>query len=581
MVFWTGTGEAQLSMRTKFNNFLAYFLEPGHRAKNVALLVASTAFTYSAGSLKTVAAGDIITTKHGGFAYEVQAVGASTYDLATAGGVLLNLLPSDDGAYNFRGMNPAANGSTDDYPLLAKVLGKALTPDTPLEIKFPTGNYFMGSTIDLRRSVKLVGDGGYTSTICARLTFAANTTGICINRFNTNVNGLIASTTESDGSGIHGLRIFSAGGTDRTKHGIVIRARGLVFNTSVSDFPGDGIHVQAGAGLGGYLEGNANQWVLMNVNTTRNKNHGLYVNGDDANSGTAINVDAASNGRYGIWDSSFLGNTYIGCHVATNGVALVNGNSSIQSSYVTFDNNRYAAHWNATEAQLVATQPGTNPNVWILDAVGFGEHPTVPLWTAGRPEGTYFVAFGYRADNDNNACVFLGCYSEGGASGNVFQGRCLVLGGQLGAQYAGDRLGAGLGGVPGSKAYSTSNNGLSTNLTDGTGYMTWRGLTNELQETWRFKRTASGGITFNNADLGARTVYNITGLSDSVPWKFSVSDFLHNGVREGVRSAAPTTEFWPTGSYLRNSNVASGQPRGWRCTAGGTPGTWVADSNWP
>jgi hypothetical protein len=36
---------------------------------------------------------------------------------------------------------------------------------------------------------------------------------------------------------------------------------------------------------------------------------------------------------------------------------------------------------------------------------------------------------------------------------------------------------------------------------------------------------------------------------------------------------------WGTGSYVRNSAPAVGQPKGWICTAGGVPGTWVADSN--
>ena len=566
-------GETGLSVRNKLNTAIT-------RTERVMIVDDATqiaSLVYDLSSQWGVAAGMQVVTAKEGFLYEVLASDATTFDIQL-GAVKLDLMPSPDGTYNFRGMIPAANGSTDDYPLLAKLLAKPYSTSSILEIKFPRGNYRMGSTIDLRRPVKFIGSGGFTSTTASQLTFSQNTSGICVNRFNTDVNGLISPTgSEADSAGIQGLYIYSLGGTDRTKHGIVIRARAFVFNTHVADFPGDGIHIQASAGLGGAAEGNANSWSLMNIVTTRNKNHGLYVNGDDSNAGTALNVDASSNGRYGIWDSSFLGNTYIGCHVAANGTPNVNGNSSIQSSLVSFGGLLYAAHWDATEAQLVATQPGTNSNIWIPD-FGIGGAIT---WTAGRPEGTYFVAFGYRADNANNNSVFMGCYSESSAAGNVFQGRCLVLGGQLGSQYAGDSIGAMPGGTPVSRSYLTVQNQLSTVLTDGSAYITLRGKTNELEETWRFKRTASGGITFNNADLGARTVFNITGLSDAVPWKLSVADFLNNGVREGVRSAAPTTEFWPTGSYVRNSNVASGQPRGWRCTAGGTPGTWVADSNWP
>jgi hypothetical protein len=45
----------------------------------------------------------------------------------------------------------------------------------------------------------------------------------------------------------------------------------------------------------------------------------LYLDGPDANAGVAIQLDCSDNRGWGIYDSSFLGNTFIACHTAANG----------------------------------------------------------------------------------------------------------------------------------------------------------------------------------------------------------------------------------------------------------------------
>jgi len=52
--------------------------------------------------------------------------------------------------------------------------------------------------------------------------------------------------------------------------------------------------------------------------------------------------------------------------------------------------------------------------------------------------------------------------------------------------------------------------------------------------------------------------------------------------RDNQRTAAPTTGTWAQGDFVENSNAveAGTTPNkyiivGWRCTVGGTPGTWV------
>lgn len=39
------------------------------------------------------------------------------------------------------------------------------------------------------------------------------------------------------------------------------------------------------------------------------------------------------------------------------------------------------------------------------------------------------------------------------------------------------------------------------------------------------------------------------------------------------------SDTWVAGDYVRNSAPSVGQPKGWICTVGGTPGTWVSEGN--
>jgi hypothetical protein len=79
--------------------------------------------------------------------------------------------------------------------------------------------------------------------------------------------------------------------------------------------PGD---ATAWAATFGSESGNANRWKLVNCRFNNN-GYGLLVVGSDVNAGYAIGVNASENGLYGIWDNSFLGNTYLNLHTATNG----------------------------------------------------------------------------------------------------------------------------------------------------------------------------------------------------------------------------------------------------------------------
>lgn len=51
------------------------------------------------------------------------------------------------------------------------------------------------------------------------------------------------------------------------------------------------------------------------------------------------------------------------------------------------------------------------------------------------------------------------------------------------------------------------------------------------------------------------------------------------GTHDGRQGAAPTTGHWAKGSVVWNNAPAVGQPTGWMCRVGGSPGTWTAMAN--
>ena len=52
-----------------------------------------------------------------------------------------------------------------------------------------------------------------------------------------------------------------------------------------------------------------------------------------------------------------------------------------------------------------------------------------------------------------------------------------------------------------------------------------------------------------------------------------------NRANRGLAAAAPTTGTWKVGDICVQLTPVVGQPKGWRCTAAGAPGTWVSEGN--
>jgi hypothetical protein len=322
----------------------------------------------------------------------------------------------------------------------------------------------------------------------------------------------------------------------------------------------------------------------------------MHVDGADVNAGTAIAVDSSSNGRWGIYDSSFLGNAYFGCHVSTNGQALIAGNPADASSTVSFGRNRYAANVAATEADLVATEPGTDEAVWYFTGAG-GVHAQIPLWVAAKPEGTYFHGGAYRTDNANARNTMIGCYSEGGQGPSQIVKPTIISNGLQGASVKGsgfwqDGNIVKLGNLEfGERDGDTA--GIEFDLrrwddsliyanvggdhASGTQLLVW----NTGQKMWDIGRWANltsrvpMGLTTN---LTTNTFGRAATVGGGYP-HFGRGFFLGSTSSARMMNSSatvPTTGDHARGEICWNRDPSVGGVLGWTCTTAGTPGTWTA-----
>jgi len=470
---------------------------------------------------------------------------------------------------------------------------------------FPEGDYHFNDHLNVKAAVTLRGAGTYAdgARTGAHLHFAANSNGIIVQAQDTIDETTEAATFNGKDSIIENLSLTGNGFGDTAGHGIWLRTRALIRNCSVIQFGLDGIHIVANVGSGGATEGNANTWRVEHCLVKRNGRHGLYVDDADANAGYAIGLNASLNARWGIFDSGFLGNTYLACHTQQNGVAGIAGNAADESSYVHFGGNRYSANAGASEAQLVATTPGTDQTIWILKGSG-GAGTGVPLWTAAKPEGTYFHGGAYHTDNANAAHVFLGCYREDNQGENQVRAPSVIVSGLMGQNKA--------------TGYTIASFGTGTNIVgehsfhnEKTHFLTSdpsRVLTLDVNpDDLKLLRINAGGSSgwmglagwdegddnfligeFNNSG-GARPILITSGTTTLNCGRsgtlsggqivFGQGIFL-GASRSTARhmtngTGAPASGAHSRGEIVWNSNVVAGAALGWACVASGTPGTWV------
>jgi hypothetical protein len=248
------------------------------------------------------------------------------------------------------GMSPAASGTVNTAALQAAI--KAVPSGTGGIVDVPAGTYQMGQGVFWDdKPVILRGQGaGRQPGSGTRLVFPPT------------VNYGIAVQTGRDGLGagsrIENLHLVgTASGVVDSSDGIRLSAHsGQIMNVFVEGFGGNGIHIASGSPHGGDPI-NANNCLVMVAVVNNNKQHGLFVEGANAQGCTFINVDATYNWGWGIYENGFLGNVYIAPHVAGNlsgGYRI--GDISRSNSFI----GAYAETDSTTGLQLDAGGAGAN-----------------------------------------------------------------------------------------------------------------------------------------------------------------------------------------------------------------------------
>lgn len=311
-------GQSAATARANINAVLVTEFE------SMAAMLADSSMTYTAGQANTVSAGRSVVTRKEGFRFEVVASAATNNTATTAGFVKLRPLPAADGTYNWVQIGGFVDGVTDNIHMrdnIIKVwpeLGLNSYPSGTLIV--PAGVCYFSQMFAPPRPLHIKGvasgltDFGSFTVSASIWLFAAGVHGV---RIAGSLGDSIAGGSAS-GMFLENLTIKQVSKTGHF-HGIWASTAFFAWNVAVWAFSGDGWHIVAAAPG----TGNANVFAMMRCAAWNNGRHGLYVDGPDVNASEIISFNANSNGGWGIYDSSFLGNHYFGVHTDSNGLGPV------------------------------------------------------------------------------------------------------------------------------------------------------------------------------------------------------------------------------------------------------------------
>jgi len=204
---------------------------------------------------------------------------------------------------DFNGQSPAGTILASHRPGQASIA--ALT----------NGVYKFGSQIVIDRAVRIVGSGApmLNSAGPTQFAFGANSGGV---RFD-------YSPVDSTGATLENLSLIGWGNISQTQgHGIEATSAFVARNLVIRGFGRNGIHIVSDAS--GATPASASCFRLDNVSVMGCNGDGLYTAGGDSNIGVIENCTFRSNNGWGINEQSFLGNTYVGVHIASNKLGGVN-----------------------------------------------------------------------------------------------------------------------------------------------------------------------------------------------------------------------------------------------------------------
>lgn len=482
-----------------------------------------------------------------------------------------------------------ADGVTDNAAAFNAIIGYGRLNATTfyggsLPVIYPAADaeYHHLSTLSLKQPCVIIGDGGGTTINRAtRLSWAAGMNGIVIEHVDTEEgNPAPVTTTGAQGTRIENVTLVGPGrdssGGANLYHGITSRTpRSVLINVNTSDWPGDGIHVQADVNS----SGNSNGLRIFGGRAELNRRFGLYLAGGDANGCTIVGFDAGSNGGAGIYDNSFLG------------VAIVGG---------LLDNNdqRGQAHYGGVRYYVspLAIRDGLDPSTeqpgagsaWVSAGTG-AANADYPDWSSGDD---YYPGGAILCVNDSARTGVFGTYVEGNQPPSYLEQSCFWYSGLHGSVSG-----------PGSHLDGNVVNGSGLKFTrdDDTGNLdVWVRShadtalllvekTTDHSAGWRLKwdGAQAGAWTFMHANTTARARLMFHAMNSLRTFGRSVGPTdgalqigahwmgdANNARYRGIGTTAPTSGEHAQGDIIWNRDPVAGGAVGWVCVASGTPGTW-------
>jgi hypothetical protein len=380
----------------------------------------------------------------------------------------------------------------------------------------PPGTYYLSGTLELNRSIILTGvASAFAGYGASTLTFADNVNGLFVPYYTTSSTGKMGA-----GLTIENLILNRKTTSGTLGSGIFAETRVTIRNCSVAGFRVYGIYIKGSSTSSPAT--NANTWFIENTSLQSNGSHGLYVLGADSNAGSAHGLLTNANGGWGVYDSSFLGNTYIGCTSETNTLG----------SYATTSLN---ARNMFVGCYAEPDQPAASIIPPSMAVGGFN------MAVAGNP----FIDAGLNG-------LRLGTIVD---TGNLILGYNQSVSSGIGLTF---------------KDTSASQFPWDFSKTTGRWGYNWANLTTPAFVMF-YDSTATpangyavdiSSATCPSGGQGALGIgQHYFGNYTQMKWR-------------GLNTAAPTTGAWNVGDIVYNSAPTAGGTIGWVCTTAGTPGTW-------
>ena len=422
------------------------------------------------------------------------------------------------------------NGVTDDYAAFQAAIDALPVSGGTIIIPATTSNsWVISQTLNVRKKVHLIGQVAKgTGEKGTTLVFPANTSGIVFNSNNTSLYQTVAIDPllpGAYGSILENVAFFGdKAGSSTAADGVVVRCTMECRGVAVRNFYRYGFRIYADLGTGGSTEGDANQWMLNRCDAILNGDHGVYVNGDDANTGVAIKVFSQLNGGYGIYDNSLIGNTYIGCDTV--------GNTS-------------GSMW-ADRASAANTVIG----LWEDDGGAtsqFGGVNTIIGGNGGNPSTTSSAFSMWRGIAKQAPYQYINARGSESVSG------------QLGANYNDTTMTV--------QAFGATSEGSDT---------AWKFQFDATEKAWFLQYATNATFTPIAYINSSATLYTLKGFTGPVfrnGYAVRKSGTINSSLVRMLESAAPTTGTWAVGDIVYNDTPAAGGFIGWVCTTAGTPGT--------